>query len=215
MNERIFYSEYFYQKGSKDTEVLEKNAREHPYSSLAAFMLLYHYKKIAHPGFETFARKTALLFNNANWLQFQLHDASVLNAEREFISSENPLEDTEVPIEPENETPLEISPMQNFAGDTVEAGEDTTLQTEFDEIVPETISENLSAENVQTGYEPKDSYEEASVTDSFQQDDFSANEVTINRRRNNVLGQLMKMYHRKIYNCKMNIKEVHEQVEVY
>ena len=76
MNERIFYSEYFYQKGSKETDVLEKNAKEYPYSSLAAFLLLYHYKKTFNPAFENLAKKTALLFNNPHWLQFQLYDKS-------------------------------------------------------------------------------------------------------------------------------------------
>jgi hypothetical protein len=76
MNKRIFYSEYFYEKGSKDTSVLERNANEYPYSSLASFLLLYHYKKTSNPAFEKFAKKTALLFNNPYWLQFQLFDKS-------------------------------------------------------------------------------------------------------------------------------------------
>ncbi len=82
MNKRIFYSEYFYQKGSKDTGVLERNANEYPYSALASFLLLYHYKKTSNPGFEKFAKKTALLFDNPQWLQFQLFDQSAPNSER-------------------------------------------------------------------------------------------------------------------------------------
>lgn|SRR5690348_11808857 len=72
MNEKIFYSEYFYEKGSKDTESLEKNVRDYPFSSLANFLLLYHYKKINHPDFDKQAKKTALLFGDANWLGFQM-----------------------------------------------------------------------------------------------------------------------------------------------
>src|SRR6185312_4786363 len=89
MNKRIFYSEYFYEKGSKDTNVLERNANEYPYSSLASFLLLYHYKKTANPAFEKFAKKTALLFNNPHWLQFQLFDNSALISEEGIINDEN------------------------------------------------------------------------------------------------------------------------------
>ena len=52
--------------------MLERNANDYPYSSLAGFLLLYHYKKTNHPGFEKLAKKTALHFKNANWLQFLL-----------------------------------------------------------------------------------------------------------------------------------------------
>jgi hypothetical protein len=89
MSNRIFYSEYFYQKGSKDTSVLERNANEYPYSSLASFLLLYHYKKTSNPAFEKFAKKTALLFNNPHWLQFQLFDKSTPISEQEIASDEN------------------------------------------------------------------------------------------------------------------------------
>ena len=52
--------------------MLERNANDYPYSSLAGFLLLYHYKKTNHPGFEKLSKKTALHFKNANWLQFLL-----------------------------------------------------------------------------------------------------------------------------------------------
>ena len=72
MNEGINYFEHFYQQASQDTDVLEKNAIDYPYSSLAGFLLLYHYKKTNHPGFEKLSKKTALHFKNAIWLQFLL-----------------------------------------------------------------------------------------------------------------------------------------------
>ena len=96
MSNRIFYSEYFYQKGSKDTSVLERNANEYPYSSLASFLLLYHYKKTSNPAFEKFAKKTALLFNNPHWLQFQLFDKSAPISEQEIASDENLQQGNEV-----------------------------------------------------------------------------------------------------------------------
>ncbi|MEO8766357.1 MAG: hypothetical protein ABI416_18800 [Ginsengibacter sp.] len=72
MTGEIQYFERLYQKTSQDPGVLEKNAIDHPYSSLAGLLLLYHYKKTNHPGFEKLAKKTALHFNNTNWLQFLL-----------------------------------------------------------------------------------------------------------------------------------------------
>ena len=72
MSGGINYFEHFYELASQDPDVLERNANDHPYSSLAGFLLLYHYKKTNHPGFEKLAKKTALQFKNANWLQFLL-----------------------------------------------------------------------------------------------------------------------------------------------
>src|SRR5450631_3535609 len=118
MNERIFYSEYFYQKGSKETDVLEKNAKEYSYSSLATFLLLYHYKKTFNPAFENLAKKTALLFNNPHWLQFQLYDKSFPDSRQEIINPEN----FEISGEAENE-PLEISYVPNVIEDLDEIKE--------------------------------------------------------------------------------------------
>src|SRR5258708_20171068 len=114
MNERIFYSGYFYQKGSKETDVLEKNAKEYPYSSLAAFLLLYHYKKTFNPAFEGLAKKTALLFNNSRWLQFQLYDKSFPDSGQEILNRENFQDEKEISAEVENEVPVEISSVQNI-----------------------------------------------------------------------------------------------------
>ncbi len=113
MNKRIFYSEYFYQKGSKDTGVLERNANEYPYSSLASFLLLYHYKKTANPAFEKFAKKTALLFNNPHWLQFQLFDTSATDTEKEIIIDENFQEENKTTINDNNEIYLKNSFAEN------------------------------------------------------------------------------------------------------
>ena len=86
MNEGIKYSEHLYQRVLQDTDVLEKNANDYPVSSLAAFLLLYHYKKNFHPGFDKLAGKTALQFNNSLWLQFQLYNKSNKKTDEEIIS---------------------------------------------------------------------------------------------------------------------------------
>jgi hypothetical protein len=57
---------------TEETEQLEKNARDYPYSALAQYSLLCHYYTSSHPDFENQLRKTAPYFPNHNWLQFQL-----------------------------------------------------------------------------------------------------------------------------------------------
>ena len=168
MNDKIFYSEYFYQKGSKNTDVLEKNAKEHPYSSLAAFLLLYHYKKTSHPDFEKLATKTALLFNNTHWLQFQLNDTSFSNSEQEIISNESSPEEKEVAVEIESEVPEEISSIQN--AETI---------AETNEIIAETIPQILHEENKQQDNIIDHNFEEIVTGESTQQNNFIENENTI------------------------------------
>lgn len=171
MNERIFYSEYFYEKGSKETDVLEKNAKEYPYSSLATFMLLYHYKKIAHPGFENLAKKTAVLFNNPHWLQFQLYNKSSLNTTAEIINPDNFRKEKEIPSELENNLPLEFSSQQNPVQDS---GEKEYVPTH--EIITETNSE----ENKEQEKEIKESSDEILSGNSFQQEEPDTNENAAN-----------------------------------
>ncbi len=119
MEERILYSEYFYEKGSKNTEVLEKNANEYSLSSLASFLLLYHYKKTAHPDFEKIAKRTALLFNNPQWLQFQLnHNGDYKSLEPVNVTTANLPEEKESPQEMSNEIPKEIPYGPNFVDET-------------------------------------------------------------------------------------------------
>ena len=169
MNERIFYSEYFYQKGSKETDVLEKNAKEYPYSSLAAFLLLYHYKKTFNPAFETVAKKTALLFNNPHWLQFQLYDKSSPDTTQEIINQENFQDEKEISAEVENELPLEISSVQNVIEDSGEVMEDATSHIPNHEVIAETIPQTLHEENMQQENEIKENSEETVINNSFQQ----------------------------------------------
>ncbi|MEO8861114.1 MAG: hypothetical protein ABI358_06795, partial [Ginsengibacter sp.] len=79
MSKGPIYSKDFYNHALHDLESLEKNAREYPFSSLANFLLLYHYKKTSNANFDKFAKKTALHFNNTHWLQFQLNGTSDAN----------------------------------------------------------------------------------------------------------------------------------------
>ncbi len=51
---------------------LEKNVEEYPFSSLARYLLLRHYRETGNADFEKHLKQTALYFNNHNWLEFQL-----------------------------------------------------------------------------------------------------------------------------------------------
>jgi hypothetical protein len=132
MNEEINYFEHLYQQASQDFDLLERNAGDYPYSSLPGFLLLYHYKKTNHPGFEKLSKKTALYFKNANWLQFLLdqpHDekASAAFVSRQYLEEEinkaneiNPEEITQTLYdhnawnEIEEVTEIKLLPAENF-----------------------------------------------------------------------------------------------------
>ena len=114
MREKIFYAEHFYNKVSKDSEALKKIADDFPLSSLAGFLLLYHYKKTSHPDFENLAKKMALLFNNEHWLQFQLDGTLIKSERQELIHNEEPEEFAKNPGEFEEGQPAEISSVQSF-----------------------------------------------------------------------------------------------------
>jgi len=207
MNKRIFYSEYFYQKGSKETDVLEKNAKEYPSSSLAVFLLLYHYKKIAHPGFEKLAKKTALLFNNPHWLQFQLNNKVSTDITHEIIDRQNSQE-KELTNEVKDERPPELSPVENsihVPDEIKENYEDPALinsfhsqesvtnenaENEFSQVmqVDETTSEpnetdtelipqNLVEEDTQPAKKSNDDFNETVTSNSYQQQETALNEV--------------------------------------
>ncbi len=59
---------------SVPTSELFKLANEHPYFSAAQYFLSYKLNKENHSGFQLQLKKTALFFNNPNWLQYQLKE---------------------------------------------------------------------------------------------------------------------------------------------
>ena len=86
MSTGTHFADVFY---SKNAEAIEKIAEEHPMSSLSQFLLLYHYKKNNDPRFETQAKKSALHFNNLNWIQFQLVQNHLKEGKTETINPAN------------------------------------------------------------------------------------------------------------------------------
>ncbi len=112
MNEGNFYAGRVYQRSSKDTGQLEDNANKYPFSALANFLLLYHYKKTNHNSFESFAKKSVLHFANPYWLQFLLH---------EEIEKENDNFTNSLPLSHQqssgliHQTSIEAKPAQNIS----------------------------------------------------------------------------------------------------
>lgn len=76
MNAGTNYADSFSSKFADDFSALERNVKDHPTSAVARFLLLSHFKKNNDPGFEKFAKQSALYFNNPHWLQFQLDKIS-------------------------------------------------------------------------------------------------------------------------------------------
>ncbi len=73
MNTENNYAELYYADlTDKGRDILEKNVRDYPASSLAHFLLLYHHKKNSDPCFEEVAKKAGVYLYNPNWVEFQL-----------------------------------------------------------------------------------------------------------------------------------------------
>jgi len=155
MREKIFYAEHFYNKVSKDSEALKKNANDFPFSSLAGFLLLYHYKKTSHPDFERMAKKMALLFNNEYWLQFQLHDTmpqiehqQLVSSETEELSNKSLEFNRELSIETSNEENFIEEPVTGLLSQEINNGEDESNNKTNEEAI-EVTSEISQEESIE------------------------------------------------------------------
>ena len=137
MSKGPIYSEDFYNHASHDLESLEKNAHEYPFSSLASFLLLYHYKKTSDAAFDQLAKKTALYFNNPHWLQFQLNEKSGTNEVAENY------------VEEVDKVTKEIAESSNGSSDEIIAAEN----------YPEEIKEFVEEDHVITNQETENNSE--------------------------------------------------------
>src|SRR5665647_9858 len=159
MNTGTHFAELFCSRSGNDIESLEKMVNNQPVSALSRFLILYQLKKNNDPGFEKSLHKTALYFNNPNWLQFQLEQTPL---EKESISSIN--ETTEetshfaiVIPEERNELKEDIMPFESPAEitESKEPEESIINLTEEklkEEIIPlATVNEKM--EVLQTGDE--------------------------------------------------------------
>jgi hypothetical protein len=74
MNTETNYASLFYSESQHDIGFLEKTVADFPVSSVARFLLLYHYKKNKLSGFDALAKQTGIYLNNHLWIQFQLSE---------------------------------------------------------------------------------------------------------------------------------------------
>ncbi len=161
MNGGINYSEHFYQKVSQDIPALEKNANDFPYSSLAGFLLLYHYKKTNHPGFEKFAKRTTLHFQNELWLQFLLNQTPDEKTHTEITSSKYPEEEkkelNELNYKQETKTLSNQSSgneIESVAENKVLPVENFEMIQQMDTIKSETVDEITEFSEGEIAFEP-------------------------------------------------------------
>ncbi|MFT3704590.1 MAG: hypothetical protein QM802_19650 [Agriterribacter sp.] len=81
---------YFFQKNDlEDVDVLEieQMANAYPYFAPAQFLLAKKYLLHNHDGYQKQAAKTALFFNNPDWLNAQLHPKDTWTNEHEWMNS--------------------------------------------------------------------------------------------------------------------------------
>ena len=174
MSKGPIYSEDFYNHAPHDLESLEKNAREYPFSSLANFLLLYHYKKTSNADFDKFAKKTALHFNNTHWLQFQLNENSAASEVVENYVQEVDEEKQEI-VESPGDSSNEIISTENYPEEVKEFIEEEQLiptgeignSNEPYEIISEAPGSNLKEHNDQNNVQIKDVETTTKFTDSI------------------------------------------------
>jgi hypothetical protein len=107
MNTATNYAADFYSKTDNNIEVLKKNVEDFPASSVARFLLLYHYKINNHPDFESLAKQTAPYLSNSFWMEYQLFQAENFteNNSEQFSDSGNAVAEEISPEEAEKELP--------------------------------------------------------------------------------------------------------------
>ena len=178
---------------------LENIAREHPYFSIAQFYLLQLSPKDEH-SYKLQASKTAILFNNNHWLNYQLLEAAHQNnngnaqthtpflsqsfAEKNFTEKTNePFVATSVaggkPVAEKKDIPV-VDSGNNFST----PGEETNIPDEQNKIK---IEETLIAEHEKniTGVEQKENIIEQINTAGQKEEDKNADETLIKEPANN------------------------------
>jgi hypothetical protein len=93
------YAADFYSTTNNDIEFLKKNIEDFPVSSVARFLLLYHYKVNNHPDFEALAQQTAPYLSHPFWMRYQLFQTQNIEQKKppEIGDSENQIEE-EIPL---------------------------------------------------------------------------------------------------------------------
>ncbi len=146
MDEKNNYSDSLFRDVTMNIDELEKNVEEYPFSSLSNYLLLRHYKKTGHVGFEKLAKRTALYFSNYHWLQFQLSQIETETTKPDFIEQNN--------LKPELQS--DYASPNHFAIATEEQSNNQTYQesvkAEEEKSIPLSQTEYL---NTQSSHENK------------------------------------------------------------
>ncbi|MEO6838886.1 MAG: hypothetical protein ABI185_10910 [Ginsengibacter sp.] len=104
MNTDTNYTDIFFSNIPNDEDTLKNNVKEYPFSSVARFLLLYHYKKNNNVAFENFSKQTGIYINNPFWLQYQLskiNDGAFSNEDSSQSEIQNKNVEENFPVETE------------------------------------------------------------------------------------------------------------------
>lgn len=162
MDSVLNYSNSFIGNTSEGVETFEKNVSDYPYSSLANFLLLCHYKKEDPKKFENFSKKAILYFSNPHWLNFQIQYTVAEETVSEIVEfsnlgeeapglSEVEITKTEYKIEHPNkiiepEVPTENSLSQENSEAIIEENNEVPIEEKIEpaeiEKVEETVEKN-------------------------------------------------------------------------
>ena len=181
MNEATNYAELYYSKSQNDIDFLKKTADDFPASSVARFLLLYHYKKNNLPGFEELAKQTGIYLTNPLWIQFQLSqieksedNSAELLPEEQITEEKISLTDAEKEIanraenEEEPAVPATVNEeITEFPSLEIEQVDEESKEDSLAEIKEEDLTEdveNVSTENIEVSKE-ENPVEEKSVFD--------------------------------------------------
>ncbi len=145
MNTGTFYADKIYSGYQNDPATLEKNVKENPASSIARFLLLYHYKKTNDPAFDNFLSQSSLYFNNHYWLQYQINDEQLIE---ETLPGSQPEDSGHFAATlPEKNVavsipPVETNPVEENTGSTG-MNEETAAFNNSEEVAVDTEDEHL------------------------------------------------------------------------
>jgi len=137
------YAADFYSTTNNDIEFLKKNIEDFPVSSVARFLLLYHYKVSKHEDFEALAKQTAPYLNNPFWIEYQLFQSQNIEQKKsaEIADSQNAIAEESSLTEPEKELPSEEKKEELISEFRDENHEETLPVNEVLKQIPEKSEE--------------------------------------------------------------------------
>ena len=153
MDKATNYAGDYYSAINQDHEALKKNVDDFPVSSLAHFLLLYHYKISNDSDFKDVAKQTAPYLSNSFWIEYQLFQAenSTHNNSINIADSKNPGEE-EVSLEDsKNEVPSDENQQALPSEFHTENEQDGLPVNEVLKEIPETSEE----ENIEAAEKPE------------------------------------------------------------